>query len=209
MRVVAPVSLCGLPLTRDRCAAATQQSTAAAAIRTAGSSRWPNSTTDSATVSSGCTSCTWLTSSPAGPAADRLAAARIVEDFGVARPLQETAVELLGSPAWPRHLIQLARALRGRRDHLLSALRRELPSLPPPVVPRGGLHLWLSLPSGTDDLDLSERARSHHLLVGAGRPYYVTEAPGPRLRVSFAAAPESQLSAGVRVLAQLLQSPAF
>ena len=143
-----------------------------------------------------------------GPAADRLAAARIVEDFGVARPLQETAVELLGSPAWPRHLTQLARALRGRRDHLLSALRRELPSLPPPVVPRGGLHLWLSLPSGTDDLDLSERARSHHLLVGAGRPYYVTEAPGPRLRLSFAAAPEPQLSAGVRVLAQLVESPA-
>ena len=143
-----------------------------------------------------------------GPAAARLASARVVEDFGVARPLQETAVELLGSPAWPRHLTQLARALRGRRDHLLTALLRELPGLPPPVVPRGGLHLWLVLPDGVDDLDLSERARGHHLVVGAGRPYYVTEAPGPRLRLSFAAADAPKLGAGVKVLAGLLQGAA-
>lgn len=57
-----------------------------------------------------------------GPAAARLASARLVDDFGVARPLQETAVELLGSSAWPRHLSALTRELRRRRDHLLGQL---------------------------------------------------------------------------------------
>ena len=140
-----------------------------------------------------------------GPAAGRLASARLVDDFGVARPLQETAVELLGSPAWPRHLTQLARALRGRRDHLLTELRRVLPDLTAPAVPRGGLHLWLTLPDGTDDVDVSDRARSRRLVVGAGRPYYVTEPPGPRLRLSYAAADHAQLSAGVHLLAQVLE----
>ena len=59
-------------------------------------------------------------------------------------------------------------------------------------VPRGGLHLWVSLPSGLDDLDISDWARSRQLLVGAGRPYYVSQPPVPRLRLSFSAADRSR-----------------
>ena len=143
-----------------------------------------------------------------GPAAARLAGLRQVDDFGVARPLQETAVELLGSPAWPRHLTRLGRALRGRRDHLVGELRRHLPELVPGTVPGGGLHLWLSLPPAVDDVELADLARSRALLVGAGRPYYVTEPPGSRLRVSFGAADQAQLTAGVTVLADLVRTPA-
>lgn len=139
-----------------------------------------------------------------GPAAARLAALRTVDDFAVARPLQETAIELLGNPAWPRHLRQLTRALRARRDHLAAELQLHLPDLAPHTVPHGGLHLWLTLPAETDDLEVADRARSRQLLVGAGRPYYVTEPPGPRLRVSFAAANQTQLSAGVRILAEAI-----
>ena len=140
-----------------------------------------------------------------GPAATRLAALRIVDDFAVSRPLQETAVELLGSPAWPRHLNRLTRALRDRRDHLLGELHRHLPDLVPSTAPRGGLHLWLTLPTGVDDLDLTDRARSRGVQVSAGRPYYVTEPPGPRLRASYSAAGQDQLTTGVRLLAETLE----
>lgn len=139
-----------------------------------------------------------------GPAAARLASARLVDDFGVARPLQETAVELLGSPAWPRHLKQLGRSLRVRRDHLLGEIHRHLPELPPPAVPRGGLHLWLTLPAGVDDVELSDRARAGRLVVGAGRPYFIAEPPGPRLRLGYAAADQAQSSAGVQFLGELI-----
>jgi DNA-binding transcriptional MocR family regulator len=139
-----------------------------------------------------------------GPAAARLAAVRLVDDFGVARPLQETALELLGAPAWPRHLVRLASVLRRRRDHLHAALSRHLPGLEPPVLPGGGLHLWLRLAAGTDDVELAARARARDLVVGAGRPYFVTEPPSPHLRLSFAGATERQLEAGVQRLAGLL-----
>lgn len=139
-----------------------------------------------------------------GPAAARLTALRTVDAFAVARPLQETALELLGSPAWPRHLTHLGRALRTRRDHLAGELRRHLPDLAPPAVPHGGLHLWLTLPADLDDLEVTDRARSRQLQVGAGRPYYVTEPPGPRLRLSYAAANLKQLSAGVQILREAL-----
>ena len=73
------------------------------------------------------------------------------------------------------------------------------------TVPRGGLHLWLTLPTACDDIELSDRARARRLLIGAGRPYYVSEPPGPRLRLSFAAATSTQLTAGVRLLEQVLR----
>jgi DNA-binding transcriptional MocR family regulator len=50
-----------------------------------------------------------------GPARARLAAGRVVDEFVVARPLQETAVELLGGPGWSRHVSRLSTALRARR----------------------------------------------------------------------------------------------
>jgi len=141
-----------------------------------------------------------------GPAAARLAAVRIVDDFVVARPLQETAVELLGSPAWPRHLARLGSALRGRRDALAAAVRQHLEprGVHLPVVPHGGLHLWVRLPDGTDDVDLTARARDHSIVVGAGRPYFVTEPPRPHLRLSYAGMPDDQFDAAVRRLGELI-----
>ncbi|RBY81098.1 PLP-dependent aminotransferase family protein [Blastococcus sp. TF02-09] len=139
-----------------------------------------------------------------GPAAARLATVRLVDDFGVARPLQETALQLLGAPAWPRHLNQLTTALRRRRDHLSAELYRHLPQLLPPVLPRGGLHLWSRLPPDVDDAELTARARAHNLLIGAGRPYFVTEPPAPHLRLTYAGANEEQLTAGVRRLRELI-----
>jgi hypothetical protein len=48
--------------------------------------------------------------------------------------------------------------------------------------PRGGLHVWVELPDVLDDVEVAERARARRLVVGAGRPYFVSEPPGSRLR---------------------------
>ena len=63
----------------------------------------------------------------------------------------------------------------------------------------------MRLPPDVDALELTARARARDLLVGAGRPYFVTEPPAPHLRLSYAAASEELLSAGVRRLADLLR----
>ncbi|MCA1655350.1 MAG: PLP-dependent aminotransferase family protein [Pseudonocardiaceae bacterium] len=76
-----------------------------------------------------------------GPAAARLAAIRRVDDLFIARPLQEVAVELFGSPAWPRHLAGLRAVLRERRDALVDAIRRDLPGVELTGVPGGGFHV--------------------------------------------------------------------
>ncbi|HET6856773.1 MAG TPA: PLP-dependent aminotransferase family protein [Streptomyces sp.] len=136
-----------------------------------------------------------------GPVLDRLRAIQVVESFFVPRPLQEAAVELVGSPAWPRHLTAVSRELRARRDTLAAALRLRLPELALPHVPAGGYHLWLRLPDGADETAMASAALRAGVAVAPGRPYFSAEPPAGHIRLSFAGvAGVAEITEGVRRL---------
>lgn len=136
-----------------------------------------------------------------GPVLERLRAVQIVDSFFVPRPLQEAALELVGAPAWPRHLRAVAAGMRARREIMLAAMARELPALPLAHAPRGGYHLWLRLPDGTDETALALAALRAGVAVAPGRPYFAAESSAPHLRLTFApAAAESDIVEGVRRL---------
>ncbi|MCW2944495.1 MAG: Transcriptional regulator, partial [Actinoallomurus sp.] len=137
-----------------------------------------------------------------GPVAERIRSAQLVDSFFVARLLQETALELVGSPAWPRHVRAVGEALRRRRDTLVSALASH--GLRPALLPRGGLHLWVGLPAGTDDVALAEAALRAGVLVSPGRGYFPAEPAGPRVRLSYGSATETELVEGVARLSEAL-----
>ncbi|MGW6915305.1 aminotransferase-like domain-containing protein [Kitasatospora sp. NPDC054939] len=137
-----------------------------------------------------------------GPVMRRLLGMRRVDDFFIARPLQEAAVELLSTPAWDRHLRALATALRERCAALTDALAHELPDWPVPLAPAGGLHLWQGLPPGLTDTDIAAAARAHGVTGNAGRHYFPSEPPGTHLRLNFAAAADlAELTGAARRLA--------
>ena len=140
-----------------------------------------------------------------GAAGARLRAARIVDDFFVSGPLQQAALEVVSAPAWRRHRRALRTALRERRDALLAALQRHLPALAPARSPRGGLHLWVALPDGTDDVAVAAAAAAEGVVVFPGRPWFPAEPPAPYLRLTYAAAPPDALDEGVRRLARALR----
>lgn len=149
-----------------------------------------------------------------GPVMRRLLEARRVDDFFIARPLQEAAVELLSTPAWDRHLRSLATALRERRAVLVDALSHEVPDwtpgLPQPSAgqtPAGGLHLWLRLPPALVDTAVTAAARDHGVAVDAGRHYFPAEPPTDRLRLNLAAAADlAELAEAARRLAVTARS---
>lgn len=136
-----------------------------------------------------------------GPVLERLRAIQVVDTFFVSRPLQGAALELVGSPAWPRHLRAVAAELKTRRDTMTTALRLKLPELSLPHIPSGGYHLWLRLPDGTDDSALVAGALRAGVAVTPGRPYFSAEPPAAHLRLSFAAvAGTEEITEGVRRL---------
>ncbi|MEU3348634.1 PLP-dependent aminotransferase family protein [Streptomyces sp. NPDC006700] len=136
-----------------------------------------------------------------GPVLERLRAIQVVDTFFVPRPLQEAALELVGSPAWPRHLRALAVELRSRRNALTTALRQHLPELALPRVPSGGYHLWPRLPDGTDEAALTAAALRAGVALTPGRPYFSAEPPAAHVRLSFAAVGgTAEIAEGVRRL---------
>lgn len=139
-----------------------------------------------------------------GPAGARLRAARLLDDFYVAGPLQQATIEFVTSPAWSRHRRRLRTELRTRREALLTALHRHLPELLPPTIPSGGLHLWTPLPPGTDDVAVAAAAATAGVVVFPGRPWHAAEPPAPYLRLTYAAAPPSAIAEAVRRLATVL-----
>ncbi|WP_371483284.1 PLP-dependent aminotransferase family protein [Kitasatospora sp. NBC_00315] len=140
-----------------------------------------------------------------GPVLERLRATQVVDSFFVPRPLQETTLELVGSPAWAAHLRALAGALRERRTALLTAMGRELPTLLPHRPPLGGYHLWLRLPDGSDERAVTAGALRRGVAVTAGGPYFTAEAPAPYLRLSYVSTPgTAQLEEGVHRLRRAL-----
>jgi DNA-binding transcriptional MocR family regulator len=140
-----------------------------------------------------------------GPVAERLRAVRVVDDLFVSRPLQETALELVSSPAWPRHLANLARALAARRSTLALAVAQGMPQFTIPVLPRGGVCLWLRMPGQVAEDQLASRAARLGVVISPGHSFHPAEAPGSFIRLSFAAAARPEdLHEGVRRLALAL-----
>ncbi|MEV5431324.1 PLP-dependent aminotransferase family protein [Streptomyces sp. NPDC052701] len=146
-----------------------------------------------------------------GPVLERLRAIQVVDTFFVPRPLQEAALELVGSPAWPRHLRAVSAELRTRREAMTAALRLRLPELVLPHVPSGGYHLWLRLPDGTGgaagafgteaESALTAAALRAGVAITPGRPYFSAEPPAGHVRLSFAAvAGTGEIAEGVRRL---------
>jgi DNA-binding transcriptional MocR family regulator len=139
-----------------------------------------------------------------GPVRARLRAARTIDDFYVAGPLQEAALQLLSSPVWNRHLRTMRTALLQRRDALLTALRTHLNASWINHIPRGGFHLWLRLPPDLADLDFACAAARAGVIISPGRYWFPAEFSSSFVRLTFAAAPPEQLRRAAKLLATVL-----
>ena len=141
-----------------------------------------------------------------GGAFERLRATRLLDDLFVSAPLQQTTLELVTSPGWPRHLRRVCRALRLRRDAMVGAVEEFLPGIELPTPPRGGLQLWLRLPNQIDEAQLVQRAQHAGVIVSRGRNWFPADAPAPHLRLTYAAADPDSIREGIRRLAAAIGS---
>ncbi|HEY9389627.1 MAG TPA: hypothetical protein VIR27_07630, partial [Mycobacteriales bacterium] len=94
--------------------------------------------------------------------------------------------------------------LAARRDALVRALTVHAPTACPTRTPAGGLHLWVRLPDGVDDVELARRCELRGLLVSAGTPYHAGEPPFPCVRLTYCAEPEERLVEGARRFGEVL-----
>ncbi len=139
-----------------------------------------------------------------GPVLARLRRGRISDDLFVAPMLQQIAFDVLTAPGWPRHLATVRRLLRERRDALVAAIGELLPGCHLHLIPGGGMHLWLRLPEGISDADVTDAAAARGVAVTAGRASFPGEPPASYLRLSYAGEEPAALRRAVQILAEVV-----
>lgn len=122
-----------------------------------------------------------------GAAYERLRSTHVITSFAVSRPLQETALELVASPAYATHLRRLATALRERRDTTTRLLAAQCPYLSVGLPRSGGYLVWVGLPAGLSDDQVSEEALRQGVAVSPGTAYYAPGGPTSHVRLSYMA----------------------
>ncbi|MGI5438684.1 PLP-dependent aminotransferase family protein [Streptomyces shenzhenensis] len=126
-----------------------------------------------------------------GPVAAKLRAAHVVDAMFVPAPLQYTALDVVTAPGWRRTLSTLALALEQRRSAATAAVTAVFGAHCLSIRPRGGYHLWVSLPGHIDDQHFASAAMARGVAVTPGENYYPTDSSAPHVRLSYVAAPST------------------
>ena len=133
-----------------------------------------------------------------------LAVAKDASDRGSAALEQLAFADFVARGDFDHHLRKMRPIYRGRRDALLSALHRHLPTLRP-VGASAGLHVMAWLPDGVDESNVIERAAALGVAVDGVSPYYGSRPAGPGgLLFGYGTLIESDIDPAVRLVARAM-----
>ena len=105
------------------------------------------------------------------------------------------------------HVAKLRSVYMARRDHLLKALKREMPESVTWTKPEGGMFVWLTLPEHIDAADLlAQSLKTERVAFVPGRAFFADASNGNTLRLSFSCADEAAIDQGMRRLARLIRA---
>src|SRR5262249_31579808 len=139
-----------------------------------------------------------------GPVLARLRRGRNSDGLFVTPVLQPIALYAPTPPGWGRHLGCIRTALRERRAAPAAAIGTQRPGCGLPVIPAGGVHVWLRLPDHCSDVEVADLAAARGLSLSPGRMSFPSEPPGQYLRLSYSAAEPPALVKAVQILAEIV-----
>ncbi|MDT8862862.1 PLP-dependent aminotransferase family protein [Alkalihalobacillus sp. MEB130] len=136
----------------------------------------------------------------------RLLAAKANTDLGSPLLTQKAITPFITSKRMMDHLKKLRTALKIRRDLVLEILVNHSPEEVSWFVPKGGLNVWLTLPTWINTDHLLLEAKKEQITFLPGSACYPTEQENHHLRLSFSYMNEQQLTEGVTTICNLIQS---
>lgn len=117
---------------------------------------------------------------------------------------QYIAAEFLTSGALDENLPKSIALYRDKRDYMLELLEKYMPAGVSWTHPEGGLFLFLTLPEGTDTVELYPRALEAGVAYVAGSFFYTDGSHRNTMRLNFSFLDKSKMDSGIRLLASLL-----
>ena len=135
---------------------------------------------------------------------DAVGALKDANDRGSSSLDQLAFADFLSRGEFDRHLRRMRPIYRERRDALLEALARHLPSLRPTGA-SAGLHVMARLPVGVDETSLMDAALARGVkMTGLSHTYHDPDAAPGGLILGYGNVTPSEIHQGVQLVAEAL-----
>ncbi|RPI32901.1 MAG: PLP-dependent aminotransferase family protein, partial [Chloroflexota bacterium] len=136
-----------------------------------------------------------------GPVLRRLVEFKRVTDLTTSTLMQRTLDVYVTVGRYQAHLRRSGRLYRQRRDAMLAAIRRYLPSGIHTDPPQGGLFIWLRLPENLSALGLLPLTAEEGVEYAPGARFFANPTDGESfLRLNFATQTPEDIETGIRRL---------
>ena len=122
---------------------------------------------------------------------------------------QYVAAEFLASGRLDENLVKSVALYKGKRDLLLSLLQEHMPQGVKWTHPEGGLFLFLTMPEGFEAVKFYDRALDAGVAYVAGEFFHPDGSGKNTMRLNFSFMTEDKIRAGIRLLAELLQTELY
>lgn len=141
-----------------------------------------------------------------GPVFDRLVDYKRVTDLTTSTLIQRGLDEYVTVGRYQAHLRRSCRVYRERRDTMLTAIQRHLPSDVHVNPPQGGLFVWLKLPENVSSLELLPFAAEEGVTYAPGSLFFLNRSEGEaHMRLNFATQTSENIAQGIHRLGTALR----
>ncbi len=138
------------------------------------------------------------------PVLERYVLLKQSADLHTSTLTQRIAARYLRTHDLDRNVARVVAIYRERRDAMLEALERELPSGIGWTRPDGGLFIWVELPRGVDSREVLRAALARDVAFVPGGSFFPEPGHDNTMRLNFSAMPPARIREGVRRLAAVL-----
>jgi DNA-binding transcriptional MocR family regulator len=120
--------------------------------------------------------------------------------------INQIVTHIVARDHFDTHVATLRRTYKARRDHMLAAPTREMPSGVEWTKPDGGMFIWLTLPPQIDTADLlAISLKTERVGFVPGRAFFADGSNGNTLRLSFSCADAGMIDEGMTRLGRLIR----
>jgi GntR family transcriptional regulator/MocR family aminotransferase len=141
-----------------------------------------------------------------GPVYDCLVTYKCANDLATSNLIQRALEAYVTVGRYQAHLRRTCQIYRRRRDAMLQAIQRHLPSGVHVDPPQGGLFVWLRLPEPLSSAELLPLAAEEGVTFAPGGIFFLDGSEGePYLRLNFACQRPEEITEGIRRLGKAVK----
>lgn len=141
-----------------------------------------------------------------GPVYNRLVGFKRLNDLATSNLMQRAVEAYVSVGRYQNHLRRCVHAYRRRRDAMLQALSRWMPSGVRFHQPLGGLFIWLELPPELDSGALLAQACREGVVFAPGEDFFAEGGRKNAMRLNFAAHPPEVIFTGIERLGRVVRA---